>query len=434
MSTQVPHSREAEASLLGACFVDSQVVLDALERVQPEMFYIEPNRLVYQAILSLVNTGRAVDLVTVAEELGGQLAHVGGYAYLTHLTQVLPTAVHAHEYAEAVRAYWLRRRLMAYAREISLKAADLDCEVDDVLDEAEGAVLGLRVGRPTDWLQKLGEKAIVHLGEMEQCRQVRGYKTGLVDVDRALGGLTPGELMILAARPSHGKTALALQIAHAVAAAGQGVLVFSLEMSSSQLVERLFSCLAGLDSYYVRLRNMRTEQWAQAATCASELATQALWVDDSAQLGLLELRNRARHVKARYGLAVVVVDYVQLLHAERKRGESRQQEVAEFTRGLKSLARELDISVLALSQLNRAVDHNPGKRPTLYNLRESGALEQDADVVAFLHRPPEEEDQLEPRTEFIVAKQRNGPTGSCWLRFRARYLRFVCEARKGIEQ
>lgn len=422
----VPYHPEAEMAVLGAILIDPEVLPLLQELVPPAAFYREAHQRIYQAMLALDRQDRPIDLVAVQAQLGAESEAVGGWPYLVQLSQVTPTAGHAEHYAGLVREAWLRRRLLQAAATIRGLARDPGKSIQEVLAEAEAALLPIGQSGAQAEPALVGAGAIDQLAVWASPRALGGLPTGLPDLDLAWGAVRPGDLVILAARPSMGKSALALQIAYHLAGLRRPVLVVSLEMGLSQLVERLASGVLGLDAQLIRQRRLTEANLERLSGFASRLAVLPLFADSAPRLTTAELRSRARRLRARHGLDLVVVDYLQLLDVPDRRGANRQEQVAEISRSLKALALELQVPVLALSQLSREAERQDDRVPQLWNLRESGAIEQDADLVAFLHRPGGKGPRLSTviETEVIVAKSRYGPTGSCFLVFRPAQVRF----------
>ena len=408
---QPPHSIEAEQSVLGAILLDHEA-LDALEGLlpTPEAFYLEAHRRIYKAMQALHARRLPVDLVTLSEELRarGDLEAVGGLTYLVSLQESVPTALYAEHYARIVA------KRLAYEEEGS---------VDEILDQAGRKVLELALtgreeeGRP---LRELVHETFEHIEALLQNKgETAGVRTGFKELDGLIGTLAPGSLNIIAARPAMGKTAFALTIAqHAALREGVPVAIYSLEMPAGQLVLRMLCSKARIDMNRVRQGNLTDRDFTRLVDAASRLSEAPIFIDDSPDLTLMELRARARRLRAREKVGLVVVDYLQLISSPpSKNGENRQQEIAAISRGLKGLARELSVPVLALSQLSRAVESRPNKRPMLSDLRESGSLEQDADLVMFIYRDEYYHPHSEKAgiAEIIVGKQRNGPTGTVEL-------------------
>ena len=435
----------AERAVLGAVLADNNLIADVAEVVNPDDFAHVAHNQIFEAMLGLDGTGRKVDHLTVAEELKirGQLASVGGPAYLMGLDQVVPLANNAVQYAQIVRDQAVRRRLAGVGLEIAELAGQETGELDVLLDEAERKVFLLAERRREGDLlpvSALMEKTLDLLDKMKaNTSGVTGLSTGYVDLDLQLTGLHAGELIILAARPGIGKTSLAMNIGiHAALKEDKAVGIFSLEMPSDQLLMRLLSSTARVDMKKLRGGRLSPHDEEKFQEVAGALYNAPLYIDDSGGLSPFDLRAKARRLKQKDPrLGLLIIDYLQLMHQKGK-VESRQLEISEISRSLKSLAKELEVPIIALSQLSRKVEERKDGKPMLSDLRESGAIEQDADVVMFIHRVTDGggEDGAPPPTsssaipvELIVAKQRNGPIGSIDLVFLAEFTRFESRAR-----
>jgi replicative DNA helicase len=431
----------AERAVLGAVLADNAVIAEVAERVQPADFASAAHAQIFAAMISLDAAQRTVDHLTLSEELKtrGQLAAVGGPPYLMGLDQVVPVATNAPQYAQIVKDQAIRRRLAAAGREIQELASQDAGDLEVLLDEAERKVFLLAESKREGELRPvrdLMEHTLELLDNLTRSATgVTGLPTGYLDLDRQLTGFHRGELLVLAARPGLGKTALALNIANHVAMKEQrAVGIFSLEMPADQLLMRLLASSARVDMKKLRGGRLTADDQKKFQKVANELFHAPLYIDDTGTLSPFELRAKARRLKQRdERLGLLVVDYLQLMHLKGK-VENRQLEVSEISRSLKALAKELDVPVLALSQLNRKVEERKGGRPLLSDLRESGAIEQDADVVMFIHRDDEDEDggmafRESSPVELIVAKQRNGPIGTIDLVFLSEFTRFESKAK-----
>ena len=437
-----PHSVEAEQSLLGALLIDNQAFDRVADIVTGDDFYRDDHRRIWRHIARMVEASRPADVVTVAEsiEASEDKDKTGGTAYLAALAQNTPSALNVRRYAELVRERSVQRRLAQVATEIAETAlAPTGKDVDQLLDEAESKIFQIaESGARKDQgligispvLAKVFER-IDHLHSQENPSDITGVPTGFVDLDRMTAGLQPGDLIIVAGRPSMGKTAFALNIAEHVAlhpSVGLPVAVFSMEMSASQLAMRMLSSMAKVDQTRLRTGRLTDEEWSRLTDEIARLNEARIHVDETPALNALELRARARRMKREYGkLGLVVVDYLQLMSST-SQGENRATEISEISRSLKALAKELDVPVIALSQLSRAVEQRNDRRPLMSDLRESGAIEQDADVILFIYREevyaPDKE-EAKGRAETIIGKQRNGPIGTVHLTFLGRYTRFA---------
>src|SRR5215470_7937901 len=429
----------AERAVLGAVLANNTVVASVAEVVLADDFSSPAHSQIFAAMLALDGTQRPVDHLTLSEELKtrGQLAGVGGPAYLMTLDQVVPLASSAVEYARIVKDQSVRRRLANVGREILELASQDTGELEAILDEAERRVFQLAERKREGELRpvrELMERTLDLLDRMKMSSSgVTGLATGFVDLDLQLTGLHPGELLILAARPGVGKTSLAMNVAmHVALKEERPVGIFSLEMPADQLLMRLLASAARVDMKKLRGGRLTPHDEEKFQEVAGSLFNAPLFIDDTGALSPFDLRAKARRLKQKNsGLGLLVVDYLQLMHQKGK-VESRQLEVSEISRSLKALAKELEVPILALSQLNRKVEERKGGRPMLSDLRESGAIEQDADVVMFIHRDDEGDMQPAERAaievELIVAKQRNGPIGSIDLVFLSEYTRFESRA------
>jgi replicative DNA helicase len=437
-----PHSVEAEQSLLGALLIDNQAFDRVADLVSWQDFYRDDHRRIWRHIARLVEASRPADVVTVLEsiEASEDKDKTGGASYLAALAQNTPSALNVRRYAELVRERAVQRRLAQVATEIAETAlAPTGKDVGQLLDEAESRIFQIaESGARKDQgligispvLAKVFER-IDHLHSQDNPSDVTGVPSGFVDLDRKTAGLQPGDLVIVAGRPSMGKTAFALNIAEHVAlhpSVGLPVAIFSMEMSASQLAMRMLSSMARVDQTKLRTGRLDNEEWANLTDAIGKLNEARIHVDETAALNALELRARARRMKREYGkLGLVVVDYLQLMSASTQ-GENRATEISEISRSLKALAKELDVPVIALSQLSRAVEQRNDRRPLMSDLRESGAIEQDADVILFIYRDevyaPEKE-EARGRAEVIIGKQRNGPIGTIALTFMGQFTRFA---------
>lgn len=422
-----PHSEEAESCVLGSLLIDKEAVVAVAEFLLPEHFYKEANRLVYQALLELYEERQPIDLVTLKSRLKKKktLTAVGGSTYLTELVNSVPTSAHVEEYARLVKEDFTRRELISLSAKITQSAFDDGLEVAKVLDEAEQGVFGLsqkHLRRVFIQVKEALRESFDRLDELHKSAGgLRGVPTGFKDLDDALAGMQNSNLLILAARPGIGKTALALNMAQYVSVIQKmPVGFFSLEMSKEELLDRLLVAQANIDAWRLKTGRLEEDDFNRLSEAFGELAEANLFIDDTPALTVLEMRTKARRLMAEHGLRLVVVDYLQLIHSHR-RYDSRVQEVSEISQELKNLARELKIPVLAISQLSRAVEQRGQKRPQLADLRESGAIEQDADVVMFLWRPNDEEAE---NMELDIAKHRNGPLRSIPLRWKGDRIKF----------
>ena len=437
-----PQNIEAEQAVLGAMLIDKEAIAKATELLSADDFYREAHRVIFSAMLELYNKNEAVDMVTVTEILkrDNKLEDIGGIAYITSLANVVLTAANVKYHAEIVAEKSVLRQLVRVSTEIAAMGYEANDDVGTLLDTAESRILEISNRKKKADFTPINDILMDSVQSIESLLQNKGGLTGLpagfADLDKLTSGLHPSDFIILAARPSMGKTALALNIvqnvalrAHkAIGGEPRSVAFFSLEMSKEQLVNRMLCAEAGIDSQRLRVGEMHDEDWTHLWDACDTMSRAKIYIDDTAGITAMDMRSRARRLKAEHGLDLIVVDYLQLMQGSGKRNNSgdRQQEVSEMSRSLKALARELDVPVLALSQLSRSVESRQVKRPMLSDLRESGSLEQDADIVAFLYR----EDYYNPdtenkHTELIIAKHRNGPVDTVNLFFQKQFTKFV---------
>lgn len=421
-----PHDTDAEKSVLGALLIDKDSIVRVVEFLRPHHFYEESHRLIYEAILNLYEARKPTDLITVPNELKKNkvLDKVGGVSYLTEIVNTVPTAANITHYASLIKDDSVRRNLIKVAGEIGTIAFQND-DVDSLLDQSEQLLFS--VSQDTTNQDYVSVKDVLEitferLDELSKTKgAIRGVPTGLKSLDKMLSGLQKEELIILAARPSVGKSSLAINIAqHAAIKKKTGVLIFSLEMGRESIVDRMISSQGDIDNWRITTGNLEPEDFEKYAIASGELAESPIFIDDTAGISVLEMRTKARRLLLEHEIGLIIVDYMQLVKAPT--AESRVQEVSKISQGLKNLARELKIPVLALSQLSRAIEQRGGdKRPQLSDLRDSGSIEQDADVVLFLNRPDDEDRE---NLQLIVAKHRNGPTGELDLFFKGDRTRF----------
>jgi replicative DNA helicase len=435
--TQIPpHSVEAEHALLGSVLLNPRLLDDLAGRVAPEDCYLPGSQTVLAACYALHERGTAPNVLTVTHELASarKLSTVGwegygGAAFVAHLSDRVPSSGGWESAARIVAELAARRRLMAAAGEIGIKAQRLDTPAAQVLDEAEAAVLAVSRSvdrRPIASMDDGLAEAFDAIAAASACGGMTGLATGLHALDRMTGGLQASDLILLAGRPGAGKSALGVQIAARSASVGIPALVFSLEMPRVQIFQRLLSSEGRVDQRKLRTATLSGDEYDRIESAGGLLKGKPLFVDDTGALPLMELRAKARRMVADHGVKLVVVDYLQLVRAPASKGASREQEIATISRGLKAIAKELDVPVLALAQLSRKAEDRPDKRPHLADLRESGSLEQDADVVLFVFREEMYSDDASKRglAEIIVGKQRNGPVGTVEARFVAEHTRF----------
>ncbi len=429
-----PQNLEAEQSVLGAMLIEGEAIVRAAEILRPEDFYRDAHRRVFEAIIALSDRSEAVDLVTVTEELRrrGQLEEVGGASYLTTLANIVPTAANVEHYARIVEEKALLRNLISAATRVVTRAYEAQDEVAALVDEAEQVIFEISQRRSLAGYAHIKDILMDTFERIEYLYAhkggVTGVPTGFKDLDELTSGLQPSDLVILAARPSQGKTTLSLGMARNAAVNHKiPVGIFSLEMGREALAQRLLCSEAGVDGQRLRTGYLAEQDWPRLSHALGRLSEAPIFIDDTPAISIMELRARARRMRAEHGIGFLIVDYLQLVQF-RGRVENRQQEVAEISRALKALARELKLPVLACSQLSRAVEQREGRRPQLSDLRESGSLEQDSDVVMFIHFNPDSEHKN--LAEIIVAKQRNGPTGSVDLVFLREFGKFQSVERR----
>lgn len=436
-----PHSVEAEEAVLGSLLIDSEAIFRVSQFLTAEDFYIVKNRWIYETCLTLHERREPIDFVTVTEELEkrDQLAEIGGHAYVSHLINVVPTAIHVEGYGRIVERSAARRKLLEAASSIAQYAYDEAADIDETIDKSEQALFAVSQRRQNRDLSPIGDVIRSYYDRIEYLYEHRGQPlgipTGYIDLDKLLGGLQRSDLIVVAARPGVGKTSLMLSMAlNAARKFHQRVAVFSLEMSNEQLVQRMISAETGIDSQRLRLGELREEEWPLFIEASSALSDTLLYLDDTPSLSAMQLRTKARRLYAEHGLDLIIIDYLQLMTGD-AHSQNRVQEISYLSRALKGLARELHVPVLAASQLSRAVEQRSGeKRPLLSDLRDSGSIEQDADIVMFIYRE-EMYDKDTPRkniAEIIIAKHRNGPTGTIELYFRDHLAQFVDVTKREI--
>jgi replicative DNA helicase len=440
-----PHDLDAERAVIGAMLVSEAAVSVVGETLAAEDFYSETHRVLYGAMMRLYAKGEPIDQLTLSDELRsvGEFDRVGGRQYVFRLVESVPTAANAARYAEIVRGKALLRAVIDAGDRIQQEAFAEPEDVNQALDAAEQLIYGVSNRQLKVHLAPVSELAPSTLEMIqrlyEQEGEVTGVESGFEDLDRMTTGFHKSDLVILAARPAMGKTALALNaIWHAAGIKGLPVAIFSLEMSKEQLVQRLISQVTRIRTQDLRSGNVGAEDWPKLVRGVAEVARAPVWIDDTAGITLMEMRAKVRRLASRLNaqgeipLSLIVVDYLQLMIGQRTRAENRQQEIAEISRGLKVLARDLDIPVLAVAQLSRAVEQRHDKRPLLSDLRDSGSIEQDADMVMFLYRDeyynPDSDDK--GIAEIIIGKHRNGPTGKVQLAWLEQYTKFASLARR----
>jgi replicative DNA helicase len=426
-----PHSLEAEESVLGSVMLSAEAANVAFERLRAEDFYKPAHQVIFEAIGELFNGSQPIDAITVADSLrrNGQLERVGGVPFLTTLLDAVPTTANIAYYADIVAETASRRRLLRASSLVSQYAMQTERTIDEVLDASEAEIFRVAEHQVGDGLAPVGPMLQATLERIEELGargdEVTGLSTGFRDLDRRLAGLQPANLVVIAARPSMGKTALALNICENVAGRGATVAVFTLEMSREEVVQRLLSSMAGVDSHRLRTGQLTPDLWNRVVRETSRLYQMPIYVDDSSDLTVTSIRAKCRRLARKQGLGLVVVDYLQLMQGPWS-SETRQQEIADISRSLKNLARELHIPIIAVSQLNRALEQRENKRPRLGDLRESGAIEQDADIVIFIYRdeyynPGSDQPGL---AEINISKHRSGAVGTVMMNFAAEFTRF----------
>uniref|UniRef100_I2Q2D9 Replicative DNA helicase n=1 Tax=Desulfovibrio sp. U5L TaxID=596152 RepID=I2Q2D9_9BACT len=423
-----PQNLEAEQAVLGGILLKNSVLFNLVDLIGEDDFYSPAHRLVFQAILELSRKNAPIDLVSLAEALrtAGRLEEVGGPAYLAELTSSTVSAANALHHAGIVREKAVQRKLISAAVDIITKCYEGGQETENLLDESEQAIFAIADSRTTKGLHS-SKDLVTRVFEqiekrMENKELVTGVPTGYYQFDEYTAGLQPSDLIIIAGRPSMGKTAFAMNVAmRGSAMHGAPTAIFSLEMSMEQIMQRMLCCWGKVDLSKLRRGRLDDEDWSRLYDAANHLSAAPIFIDDTPAITTMDLRARCRRLKAEHGLGLIVVDYLQLMRASR-RIESREQEISEISRSLKALAKELHVPVIALSQLNRKVEERADKRPMMSDLRESGAIEQDADVIIFLYRAAayKKKEELTPEdnvAEVIIGKQRNGPTGMVRLTF-----------------
>jgi len=431
-STAVPHSREAEEAVVGAVFINSEVYYDIAQFLSSDDFYIHRHKWIWDCFTSLHEQRIPIDLLTVSDELDrrGQLSEIGGPAYLTSLVNQVPSSLNAESYGRIVEGYSVRRKMINAANQIASIAYNERTSVDDVMDEAEKAVFNVSERRLKHDLQPISSVLSDYYDRIDDLAKrpddIHGVPTGFVDLDKMLTGLQPSDLLIIAGRPGQGKTGFLLSIAkHAGLVHKKHVAIFSLEMSNEQVVQRLIAQETGIDSQRLRTGRLQDQEWPLFTHAIEVFGDTHIYLDDTPAITPLQLRTKCRRLHMEFGLDLIIIDYLQLMGGD-TRNDNRVQEVSYISRNLKILARELNVPVLTAAQLSRAVEQRADKRPVLSDLRESGSLEQDADIVMFIYRPDQyEKDTVKQNVaEIIIAKHRNGPVGSVELVFRGALAKF----------
>ncbi len=429
-----PQNIEAEQSVIGAVLLENESIVKALETLKPDDFYVDSHRQIYLCMIELFEQNHPTDLITLTERLKAKnkLDSIGGTSYLADLSEKIPTAANIEYYATIVKQKAILRNLIRSATEIISKASHTEDTVEDILDFSEKSIFSVSEHQIKPSFTSLKDilkstfKDIERIYEKPQL--TTGVPSGFHDLDSKTSGFQDSDLIIMAGRPGMGKTAFCLNIAqHAAIEAGTPVAVFSLEMSKEQLALRMLCSEARIDNHKLRSGYIAESDWGRLSMAAGKLAEARIYIDDTPGISSFEMRAKARRLQAEHGLGLIIVDYLQLMKSSRSRSESREQEISEISRSLKSLAKELKIPVIALSQLNRRVEDRTDKRPLMSDLRESGAIEQDADVILFIYRDefyhPDASDS-QGKAEIIIGKQRNGPTGEISLTFINQFTRF----------
>jgi replicative DNA helicase len=429
-----PQNLDAEMSLLGAILIDEETLADISDKLRPNDFYDKRHVLIFDAMMRLYERHRPVDLLTLSEELTkkAELEIVGGSAYLTELTNYVPTAAHAVSYAEIIAQKAVRRRLIKASADIAELGYNEDQEISELLSSAESELFAVSDTNAKQDLVSLEQILTESFDRMEELHRgggkLRGIPTGWRDLDNMTAGLQQSDLIILAARPAMGKTTLVTNLAYNVATkAKKSVLFFSLEMSKEQLVDRMLADASGVDAWNIRTGNLSDDDFEKLSHAMGEMAEAPIFIDDTPGVTVLEMRTKARREAHNNPLGLIIIDYLQLMQGSGRSDGNRVQEVSEISRGLKLIARELNVPVIALSQLSRTVETRSPQIPQLSDLRESGSIEQDADIVAFIYREAYYNPETERQniTDLIIAKHRNGPVGKVELYFHPERLRFM---------
>ena len=429
-----PHDIDAEQAVIGSMLTDKDAVVDAIETLKPDDFYRQDNKTIYEAILNLYNRAEPIDIITVKSELTslGKLDAVGGLEYIAILPDKVPTTANVEKYIKIVEEKSILRRLIKASNElIDLGYAETE-EVDSIIDQAEKKVFEISQGKNQKGYTPIKDILVESFAELEklynQKEPITGIPTGFADLDYKTAGLHNSDLVLVAARPAMGKSAFALNIAtNAAVQAKVPTVIFNLEMSKSQLVSRILCSEAMVDSNKVRTGKIEEDDWIKLATALGPLSEAPIYIDDTPGITVTEIRAKCRKLKMEKNIGLIVIDYLQLIQGSGKRNSSREQEISEISRSLKILAKELDVPVIALSQLSRAAEQRADHRPMLSDLRESGAIEQDADIVMFLYRDDYYNPDSEKKNiaEVIMAKHRAGSTGTVELLWLGSYTKFV---------
>lgn len=429
-----PHNIEAEQAIIGAIFLEPEAFSTASELLMPEDFYRAGHQRIFETMLRLSDRGEAIDVITVTSALqdSKHLDEAGGVSYLTEVAGSVPTAANISYYSKIVEEKALLRRLIRTATDIVTDTFTREDEVEDVLNEAEKGILDVSGRQNSGSFKSIKDVLIDVYDNIEQLHQnkadVTGIATGFRDLDKITSGFQRNDLIIVAARPSVGKTAFALNVAQNVAVnTDENVAIFSLEMGAEQLVQRMLCAEGNIDSQRLRTGSLIDEDWSKLTMAMGSLSNAGIFIDDTPGIRVSEIRSKCRRLKQEHGLGMILIDYLQLIQGSVNSKENRQQEVSEISRSLKGLARELEVPLVALSQLSRGVEQRQDKRPMMSDLRESGSIEQDADIVGFLYRDDyyDQESEKQNIIEIIISKQRNGPVGTVELAFVKEYNKFV---------
>ena len=429
-----PHDIEAEQAILGCMLTDKDAVISAIEVLKEDSFYREDNRAIYSAILSLYSRNEPVDIITVKAELveQGNFERVGGLEYLAELPERVPTTANVEKYIKIVDEKATLRSLIQTSNELIALGYDESEDVDSIMDMAEKKVFGLSQKKSAKGYTALKDVLVGSFAELEklynQKGNVTGITTGFIDLDNKTAGLHNSDLIIIAARPAMGKSAFAINLAtNAAIKANVPAVIFNLEMSKEQVGNRILCSEAMVDSNKIRTGQIEDEDWMKLATTLGELSEAPIYIDDTPGISIMEIRAKCRKLKLEKNIGLIVIDYLQLIQGTGKKNASREQEISEISRSLKILAKELDVPVIALSQLSRTADRRDDKRPMLSDLRESGAIEQDADIVIFLYRDDYYNEDTEKKNvaEVILAKHRGGSTGTVELAWMPSYTKFA---------
>ena len=429
-----PHDVEAEQAVIGSMLTDKDSVISAVETLKDEDFYREDNKVIYGAIMNLYNRGEPVDIITLKDELVslGKFEAVGGLEYLAELPEKVPTTANVDKYIKIVEEKSMLRTLIKTANELIVLGYDQTQEVEDIMDVAEKKIFNVMQRKNQKGYSSMKDILVESFTQLEELynrkQHITGVPTGFADLDYKTAGLHNSDLILVAARPAMGKSAFALNIAsYAAVKANVPVAIFSLEMSKEQMGNRILCSEAMVDSNKVRTGKIEDEDWAKLAMASGELSESQIFIDDTPGISIMEIRAKCRKMKLEKNRGLVVIDYLQLVQGSSKKGGSREQEISEISRSLKILAKEINVPVIALSQLSRAPEQRPDHRPMLSDLRESGAIEQDADIVMFLYRDDYYNEDTEKKNiaEVIIAKHRAGSTGTVELLWLGNYTKFA---------